>query len=92
MVWHRVIARWLGRGSPTVDQFVGARLKGFRKHHGASREMLAEVLKVPICDLAKFELGQKRISASKLFMLADYFGTTVAAFFDRREAPDELAS
>lgn len=92
MIWHWVIPQWCGRGAPNVDQFVGMRLRKLRTHRNVSTDTLAKLLKVPTSDIDRFEQGRKRISAARLFVLANYFGTTVAALFDRREALDELAS
>ena len=72
------------RTTMSVDQFVGARLSRIRTHWGISPIMLAELLEVRTRDIDLFEQGRKRISASRLFILAEYFDVPVAAFFDQR--------
>jgi len=50
------------------------------------------LLKVSEDEIKKLEAGRKRATASQLFQLAQHFNVPVSTFFDRREAPDELAS
>lgn len=72
------------RTTMSVDQFVGARLSRIRTHCSVSPILLAELLEVRTRDIDLFEQGRKRIPASRLFILAEYFDIPVAAFFDRR--------
>ena len=71
---------------PSVDRFVGAKLRSLRLTAGYSLGRLATVLSLSANDVGRMEAGKKRISASQLFALANYLDVPVAAFFDRREA------
>ena len=66
---------------PSVDQFVGLKLKSFRQKEGASRSELANLLSIRTADIEQIEAGHKRISAANLFILARHFDVPVAAFF-----------
>lgn len=68
-----------------VDIHVGKRLQAFRVREGLSSANVAALLSVPRSHIERFEAGHMRLSASRLFILANYLNVPVAAFFDRRE-------
>jgi len=68
-------------GGPSVDQFVGDKLKNFREEAGESQAAVASILRLSLAEMHKLELGKKRISASQLFVLARHFNVPVASFF-----------
>jgi transcriptional regulator with XRE-family HTH domain len=70
---------------PSVDHFVGAKLRSIRLSAGHSAQRVATVLFLSTNEVGRMEAGKKRISASQLFALANYLDVPVAAFFDRRE-------
>lgn len=66
---------------PTVDRFVGDKLRGFRESTGLALQDLAAHLAISCEKIAEFEAGTVRIPAPTLFLLARRFGVPVAAFF-----------
>ncbi len=92
MRWLRDVLRWTRlyraqSGPPRSNRFVGQRLKSIRERLGASREELAVLLSIPSGDIVKFEKGQKRIPAAKIYILARHFDIPVADFFDYKLEP-----
>ncbi len=80
------INNWLQRRQskrawPTVDQFVGMRLAVFRTRLGYDHQQMATQIGVPAEELAKYEAGKRRLSASRLFELSKFFDVPVADFF-----------
>lgn len=81
-------AGWFARApraaSPSVDQFVGAKLHSMRMNLGESAGTVGKVVSLSEMEVERIEAGKKRLSASQLFVLAKYFDIPVATFFDRR--------
>lgn len=70
------------RSANEIDQHVGARLRIRRLAIEMSQESLGERLGVSFQQIQKYERGSNRISASRLFFLADALDVPVAHFFD----------
>ncbi len=83
---------WGGHSPLSVDQFIGARLRHMRSRANQTLNQVSILLRVSDYEIEKIEAGRRRATASQLFLLAQHFEVPVASFFDRREAPDELAS
>jgi transcriptional regulator with XRE-family HTH domain len=64
-----------------VDRYVGARIGLRRSALGLSQTALAQRLGVSFQQVQKYETGQNRISASRLYRTAVVLGTSVEAFF-----------
>jgi transcriptional regulator with XRE-family HTH domain len=65
-----------------IDLHVGGRLKMRRIVMGLSQEKLAERLGITFQQIQKYERGQNRISAGRLFRLSQLLQVEVAYFFN----------
>jgi len=72
-----------------VDQHVGARLRLKRGMDGVSQVQLGKELGVSFQQIQKYESGQNRLAASKLYFLAKRFKVTTDYFFQGYEARPE---
>ena len=73
-----------GRGRPragAIDALVGRRVRERRLALGLTVQEVAAVLGVPYQQLHKYETGANRLSAGRLFLLAEALGVEVAHFF-----------
>ena len=73
-------------GRDDVDAYVGARIGLRRSALGLSQTALAQRLGISFQQVQKYETGQNRISASRLYRTAVVLGTSVEAFFPPVEA------
>lgn len=64
-----------------IDQLVGDNLKILREHSGVSRRLVADHLEVSCEQVQKYESGRNRISARRLYLLAELFEVPMADFF-----------
>ncbi len=69
-------------GLNEVDVFVGQRLRELRMLAGLSQSDVAAALGLTFQQLQKYERGFNRVSASRLFKLAQFFRVPVSVFFD----------
>ena len=88
------MARNIAKDGPhPVDVLVGRRARELRTLAGMSQTAVAEKLGLSFQQLQKYERGHNRISASRLYELAQLFGVPVAYFYEEMEAgkgaPDE---
>jgi transcriptional regulator with XRE-family HTH domain len=65
-----------------VDGHIGARLKLRRRMLGLSQSDLAERLDVTYQQICKYEAGDNRISAAKLFLAANVLACPITFFFE----------
>lgn len=72
-------------GLNEVDVFVGQRLRELRMLAGLSQSDVASALGLTFQQLQKYERGFNRVSASRLFKLAQFFRVPVSVFFDGLE-------
>lgn len=72
-------------GLNEVDVFVGQRLRELRMLAGLSQSDVAAALDLTFQQLQKYERGFNRVSASRLFKLAQYFRVPVSVFFEGLE-------
>lgn len=70
------------RAANPVDLHVGGRMRARRVELGMSQEKLAEALGLTFQQVQKYERGQNRISASRLFDVARVLDVPVAYFFE----------
>lgn len=71
------------KGSATkVDAHVGQRVRGRRKEMGLSQEKLARSLGVSFQQVQKYEIGINRVSAGRLWDIADTLEVDIGYFFD----------
>ncbi len=69
-------------GPHPVDVHVGARVKLRRMAMGVSQESLGKSMGLTFQQIQKYEKGVNRISASKMFELADHLDVSIQYFFD----------
>ena len=74
------------RKPTAVDKHVGKRLRLLRQINEVSLEKLAEVVDVAPQQIQKYEIGETRISASRIFELSKIFCVPVAWFYHDLEA------
>lgn len=70
-----------------VDVHVGGRVRMRRKMLSMSQEQLGDTLKLTFQQVQKYERGANRISASKLYNMAQALQVPVSFFFDGLSAP-----
>ncbi len=70
------------RGSTDVDSFVGTKLRQRRLVLGMSQTALGDKLGVTFQQVQKYERGQNRLGASRLFNCSQILGVKPAYFFD----------
>ena len=73
-------------GPHPVDVLVGRRARERRTLEGMSQSAVAAKLGLTFQQLQKYERGHNRISASRLYELAQLFDVPVAYFYDEMEA------
>ncbi len=72
-----------------VDEYVGKRVRQRRWMVGFSQQQLGEAVGIKFQQIQKYETGMNRISASRLWDIADALSVPVMFFF---EGYDETAS
>jgi transcriptional regulator with XRE-family HTH domain len=65
-----------------VDRHVAARIRERRRELGIVQEALGEALGVTFQQVQKYEKGSNRISAGRLFELANLFEVEISYFFE----------
>lgn len=65
-----------------IDIHVGQRVKIKRKSIKMTQQELGAVLGLTFQQVQKYERGANRISASKLFVIAETLGVSISYFFD----------
>ena len=69
------------RNATEIDQYVGSRMRVRRIEIGMSQEALGDQLGVTFQQVQKYERGANRISASRLFFLANALGVPIGFFY-----------
>jgi transcriptional regulator with XRE-family HTH domain len=75
-----------------IDVHIGARIEMRRVSLGLTREAMAQALNVTVLQVEAFETGAVRVSAGRLFELADLFDVKVAYFFENERFPSGAIS
>lgn len=70
-----------------IDRLVGNQIRMRRRDLGMSQERLAEHLGLTFQQVQKYERGHNRVSASKLFQIAEALETDISYFFKGAETP-----
>lgn len=73
-----------------IDVHVGNRVRLRRMLVGMSQEKLGEKLGLTFQQVQKYEKGSNRVSASRLYQIAEILAVPVQFFFD--DVPDDVAS
>jgi len=79
-------------GPHPIDVLVGRRARERRTLEGMSQTAVAEKLGLTFQQLQKYERGHNRISASRLYELAEIFDVPVAYFFEEVKAGKDAPS
>jgi transcriptional regulator with XRE-family HTH domain len=72
-----------------VDRHVGERVRQRRALLGLTQEQLAAALEISYQQIQKYETGANRISAGRLFEIAEKLDTSVGFFFEGLEPNGE---
>ena len=88
----KVVARGTGGRSRAldVDHFVSMRIRQRRIMLGLTQQQMAELIGVTYQQAHKYETGINRISAGRLFQIAQALGVEISYFFEDVE-PDKDA-
>ena len=81
--------RVVNRATDT-DRYVGTRIRERRVMLGLSQQQMAELIGVTYQQAHKYERGINRISAGRLFEIAQVLGVPVDFFFDGLGGENEL--
>jgi transcriptional regulator with XRE-family HTH domain len=77
---------WHSGGVPVhtniIDSHLGKRIREIRERQGLMLVEVATALSVPLIELADYEAGRQRISASGLFLLTQALGVSVHEIYD----------
>lgn len=65
-----------------VDVHVGKRIRHRRWMTGVTQQQLADKVGIKFQQIQKYETGMNRVSASRLWDIADALGVSVAFFFE----------
>lgn len=71
-----------------IDVYVGGRIRARRKDLGVSQEKLGDELGLTFQQIQKYERASNRVSASKLFAIAQTLDTSVLSFFPRQKVEE----
>ncbi len=84
-------SRSLNRATET-DRHVGARIRERRIMLGLSQQQMADMIGVTYQQAHKYERGINRISAGRLYEIAQVLGVPIAYFFEDldKQQPDEM--
>jgi transcriptional regulator with XRE-family HTH domain len=80
--------------APGFDETIGANLRRYRHQRGLSAAELASVIGISGSQIHKYENGEDRIAASRLFACAKVLDAPIDCFFedlDGIEAPEARA-
>ena len=78
-----------GQRANAADRHVGARIRERRIMMGLSQQQLAKMIGVTYQQAHKYERGLNRISAGRLFEIAQVLGVPVSFFFEGLAAATE---
>ena len=74
-----------------IDRYVGARIRERRIMFGLTQQQLADLIGVTYQQAHKYERGINRVSAGRLFEVAQVLGVPVNYFFDGLKEESERA-
>jgi transcriptional regulator with XRE-family HTH domain len=76
-------------GGNGIDPHIGARLRELRVAAGLSQQALADLIQVTYQQLHEYEAGAKRISAARLYYMAQVLEVDLGAFFEGLPVPQQ---
>lgn len=77
------------RCADEVDAHVGRRLRRRRTALGITQDQLGKALGLTFQQIQKYEKGQNRIGAGRLYRIAEFLSVPVQYFFDELEGENE---
>src|SRR5271170_7138760 len=80
-----------GRSTAAIDDHVGARIRERRIMLGLTQQQLADLIGVTYQQAHKYERGINRVSAGRLFEVAQVLSVPVNYFFDGLDQENERA-
>ena len=80
-----------GRSTAAIDDHVGARIRERRIMLGLTQQQLAEMIGVTYQQAHKYERGINRVSAGRLYEIAQVLSVPVGYFFDGLEGQSSRA-
>src|SRR5207248_6869694 len=81
-----------GRSTAAIDDHVGARIRERRIMLGLTQQQLADLIGVTYQQAHKYERGINRVSAGRLYEIAQVLSVPVGYFFDGLEAQGSRAA
>ncbi len=75
-----------------VDAHVGKRIRHRRWMVGMTQQQLADKVGIKFQQIQKYETGMNRVSASRLWDIADALGVTIGFFFEGIDDSRETAA
>lgn len=75
-----------------VDAHVGKRIRHRRWMVGMTQQQLAEKVGIKFQQVQKYETGMNRVSASRLWDIAETLGVTISFFFEGLSADQPAAT
>lgn len=75
-----------------IDVHVGKRIRVRRTILGMSQETLADALGITFQQVQKYEKGINRVSASRLYEVAQVLGASISFFFDEYGVEEKTQS
>jgi transcriptional regulator with XRE-family HTH domain len=88
MISPVVEARRTGQRANNADRHVGARIRERRIMLGLSQQQLSQMISVTYQQAHKYERGLNRISAGRLYEIAQVMGVPVAWFYEGLNGSD----
>ncbi len=75
------------KATTEVDQYIGARIRYFRRARRMSQSALASLLALTYQQIQKYEVAKCRVPATRLYRIAQLLDVPVDAFFPYAKAP-----
>jgi transcriptional regulator with XRE-family HTH domain len=83
--------RRVGRSrAQDVDRYIGARIRARRIMLGLTQQQMAELVGVTYQQAHKYEKGINRVSAGRLYSIAQALGVEVSYFFEGLQTADRI--
>ncbi len=74
-----------------IDKHVGSRIRERRTMLGLTQQQLADLIGVTYQQAHKYERGINRVSAGRLYEIAQVLGVVVTFFYDGIDSPADVA-
>lgn len=75
-----------------IDKHVGTRIRHARWMRGKTQQDLGEAVNCKFQQIQKYETGANRVSASRLWDIANALGLPITYFFEGTDQPDPMLS